>query len=54
MEVNTQRRATGLRDKIPDIQKTLDVVKFLKSRQVCYLNMAYRASGGPWYTILED
>lgn len=32
MEVNTSRRATGLREKIPDISKTLDTVKFLKSR----------------------
>ncbi|KAI9843074.1 MAG: peptide chain release factor 1 [Sclerophora amabilis] len=33
MEVNTQRRAAGLRDKIPDIQKTLDTVCFLKARK---------------------
>ncbi|KAH7138132.1 Prefoldin subunit-domain-containing protein [Dendryphion nanum] len=33
MEVNTQRRAAGLKDKIPDIQKTLDTVKFLKTRK---------------------
>ncbi|KAF2018413.1 Prefoldin, subunit 3 [Aaosphaeria arxii CBS 175.79] len=32
MEVNTQRRAAGLRDKIPDIKKTLETVRFLKSR----------------------
>lgn len=32
MEVNTQRRAAGLREKIPDISKTLDTVRFLKSR----------------------
>ncbi|RPB15234.1 Prefoldin alpha-like protein [Morchella conica CCBAS932] len=32
MEMNTQRRAAGLRDKIPDIQKTLDTVTFLGSR----------------------
>ena len=36
MEVNTQRRAAGLKDKIPDIQKTLDTVRFLKSRKVCF------------------
>jgi len=35
MEVNTQRRAAGLKEKIPDIQKTLDMVQFLKRRQVC-------------------
>ena len=34
MEVNTQRRGGGLKEKIPDIQKTLDTVKFLKTRQV--------------------
>jgi len=34
MEVNTQRRALSLRDKIPDIQKTLDTVRFLKVRKV--------------------
>lgn len=33
MEVNTQRRAVGLKDKIPDIQKTLDTVRFLKTRK---------------------
>lgn len=32
MQVNTERRMVGLKDKIPDIQKTLDVVKFLASR----------------------
>ncbi|THV69356.1 Prefoldin, subunit 3, partial [Aureobasidium pullulans] len=32
MEVNTSRRASGLREKIPDISKTLDTVRFLKSR----------------------
>lgn len=35
MEVNTQRRSAGLKEKIPDIQKTLDMVRFLKSRKVC-------------------
>jgi len=30
MQANTERRAQGLRDKIPDIQKTLDMVRFLK------------------------
>ncbi|KAK5011357.1 peptide chain release factor 1 [Cryomyces antarcticus] len=33
MEVNTQRRAAGLKDKIPDIQKTLDTVRFLQTRK---------------------
>lgn len=34
MELNLQRRMTGLREKIPDIQKTLDTVQFLKLRKV--------------------
>lgn len=34
MELNTQRRAVSLRDKIPDIQKTLDTVRFLRARKV--------------------
>ncbi|KAL5094746.1 peptide chain release factor 1 [Trichoderma cf. simile WF8] len=33
MELNLQRRMTGLREKIPDIQKTLDTVQFLKLRK---------------------
>jgi hypothetical protein len=34
MQVNTERRALGLREKLPDIQKTLDTVRFLKTRKV--------------------
>lgn len=30
MEVNTQRRAEGLRDKLPEMRGTLDVVNFLR------------------------
>lgn len=30
MEVNTQRRADGLRDKLPEMKGTLDVVKLLR------------------------
>ncbi|KAL2210834.1 Prefoldin, subunit 3 [Sarocladium strictum] len=33
MEMNLQRRMTGLKEKIPDIQKTLDTVQFLKLRR---------------------
>ncbi|KAK2003980.1 prefoldin subunit [Colletotrichum falcatum] len=33
MELNLQKRMAGLKDKIPDIQKTLDSVRFLKLRQ---------------------
>ena len=35
MQANTERRLQGLKDKIPDIQKTLDTVRFLKLRKVC-------------------
>jgi prefoldin subunit 5 len=33
MQQNTQRRAAGLKDKIPDIQKTLETVRFLNLRK---------------------
>ncbi|KAL6721086.1 peptide chain release factor 1 [Lecanora helva] len=33
MEVNTQRRKAGLDEKIPDISKTLETVRFLKTRK---------------------
>ncbi|KAB5518680.1 prefoldin subunit [Coniochaeta sp. 2T2.1] len=33
MEQNLQRRVVGLKDKLPDIQKTLDTVQFLKARR---------------------
>ncbi|TKX24669.1 polyketide synthase-like protein [Elsinoe australis] len=33
MESNTQRRMAGLKDKIPEIKKTLEMVRFLKSRE---------------------
>lgn len=32
MELNLQRRVTGLNEKMPDIQKTLETVRFLKTR----------------------
>ncbi|KAK6062507.1 prefoldin subunit [Seiridium cupressi] len=32
MELNLQRRVAGLDDKMPDIQKTLETVRFLKTR----------------------
>lgn len=34
MEQNLQRRMAGLKDKLPDIQKTLDTVQFLELRKV--------------------
>lgn len=33
MEVNAQRRGQGLREKIPDIRKTLEMVRFLVLRK---------------------
>lgn len=36
MEQNLQRRVMGLKDKLPDIQKTLDTVRFLKARRVSF------------------
>ncbi|OTA52278.1 Prefoldin, subunit 3 [Hypoxylon sp. EC38] len=32
MELNLQRRVAGLKDKMPDIEKTLETVRFLKTR----------------------
>jgi len=34
MEVNTQRRKAGLDDKIPDLERSLDTVRFLRNRRV--------------------
>jgi hypothetical protein len=34
MEVNNQRRAAGLKDKIPDIEKSLEAVRFMKRQEV--------------------
>ena len=42
MELNLQRRMTGLKDKIPDIQKTLDTVQFLKLRKVGLHSLWFR------------
>jgi len=33
MEANQQRRMLGLQSKIPDLQKTLDTVRFLQTRR---------------------
>jgi hypothetical protein len=38
MEANMQRRAAGLKDKMPDIQKTLETVQFLKTRKVRWMH----------------
>lgn len=37
MEMNLQKRLAGLKEKIPDIQKTLETVQFLKMRGVSSL-----------------
>ena len=34
MEANNQRRVAGLKDKIPDIQMTLETVRFLQTRKL--------------------
>ncbi len=34
MQVNTERRLAGLKDKVPDIEKTLQTVQFLSGRKV--------------------
>ena len=35
MELSTAQRRKGLEQKIPDIGKTLQMVEYLKARQVC-------------------
>lgn len=37
MEQSQQKKKEGLKDKIPDIQKTLETVRFLKTRKVCFI-----------------
>ena len=39
MEANLIEKKKRYRSRIPDIQKSLDMIKFLKSKQVCYLTM---------------
>lgn len=57
MEANNQRRVTGLKDKIPDIQKTVDTVRFFQTRKVsgcakrlaetCTYYLIYRKTRNP-------
>lgn len=54
MEMNTQRRAAGLRDKIPDIQKTLDTVIFLESRKVRQPTITHKTKGEGRLTYYWD
>ncbi len=35
MELNTQRRVASLKEKLPEMQKSLDTVRFLSSQDVC-------------------
>ena len=48
MEVNTQRRLQGLKEKIPDIQKTLDTVRFLATRKVSNRSCKCMAFADSW------
>lgn len=51
MEMNLQRRMSGLKDKIPDIQKTLDTVQFMKLRKVLQVHpLLASASADPHRT----
>ena len=34
MEANTQRRGAGLREKLPELNRSLDTVRFLRTRKV--------------------
>jgi hypothetical protein len=52
MEVNTQRRGQGLRDKIPDIRKTLEMVRFLTLRKEVSSPMGKARSKNQWYLML--
>jgi hypothetical protein len=53
MEANMQRRAAGLKDKMPDIQKTLETVQFLKTRKVYWLRQNRKVPGS-WKTLSQD
>lgn len=46
MEQNLQRRVVGLKDKLPDIRKTLEAVRFLKLRTVGQETISCRQSWG--------
>lgn len=49
MELNTQRRAQSLTDKIPEIRKTLETVNFLQCRK----GQGGSGCGGPLETTVE-
>ena len=50
MEQNLQRRVVGLKEKLPDIRKTLDTVRFLKTRTV---GRGTLLSGGDSVVLME-
>lgn len=52
MEVNTQRRLGGLNEKVPDIEKTLDMVRHLRKREVLQGYPSYSASKISHETLL--
>lgn len=54
MESNMQRRAAGLKDKLPDIQKTLETVRFLKTRTVRHPGLlpACTSCRGAWGSMV--
>ena len=37
MEANTQRRGAGLREKLPELNRSLDTVRFLRTRKVSHV-----------------
>lgn len=53
MELNTQRRAQSLTDKIPEIRKTLETVGFLQRRKGQGQEQGRSGCGGPLETTVE-
>lgn len=45
-EMSTSRRAAGLREKVPDIRRTLDMVEFLDSKKVCNSELGNKPLAG--------
>ena len=54
MEVNTQRRKAGLDEKIPDLQGSLDTVRFLKGRKVALEKPSSKFSMLRWLHSQSD
>lgn len=53
MELNTQRRSVGLKEKIPDIKKTLEMVRFLKMNRENHIDSEEEEEGGGIETHFE-